>query len=110
LSKSAENGFGAASRAVLGDGHARTLPQSDGYCRTGPVGMSVTDAPMGCDERGRGQKLGAHSGCDLSDSDMRQAWRPGCHPVLAEAIQTARGHCPVGCENPSARISEVWRL
>jgi hypothetical protein len=29
--KSAENGFGAGSRCVLGDGHTHTLPQSDGY-------------------------------------------------------------------------------
>jgi len=31
LSKSAENGFGAASRAVLVDGYTSKLPQSDLY-------------------------------------------------------------------------------
>jgi len=34
LSKSAENGFGAASRGVFVDGRASKLPQSEFYCRT----------------------------------------------------------------------------
>ena len=41
--KSAENGFGAALRTVMGDEHTHTMPQSDGYCRTQLVVTGRTD-------------------------------------------------------------------
>ena len=50
MSKSAENGFGAASRSVLGDGHASGLPQSHLIISLG--GLEVCDAGHRlCDEK-----------------------------------------------------------
>jgi hypothetical protein len=59
LSKSSENGFGAASRAVLGDGTLLAAPIRSPLSRTAGW-MSVTCGPGVCDERGcrsRAQKL-----------------------------------------------------
>ena len=50
MSKSAENGFGAASRSVLGDGHISGLPQSHLIISLG--GLEVCDAGHRlCDEK-----------------------------------------------------------
>ena len=59
MSKSAENGFGAASRCVLVDGHSSKLPQSDLYRRAGwglCQWISITD---GCDEKSRKLQIGS---------------------------------------------------
>ena len=41
MSKSAENGFGAASRAALGDGHTSPFPHSGDDSRTASVDQEV---------------------------------------------------------------------
>jgi hypothetical protein len=71
VSKSAENGFGAASRSVLGDGHASGLPQSHLIISLG--GLEVCDAGHRlCDE-----KAAAKIASRASPNALLAVWRAG---------------------------------
>ena len=71
MSKSAENGFGAASRSVLGDGHISGLPQSHLIISLG--GLEVCDA----DHRLCDEKAAAKIASRVSPNALLAVWRPG---------------------------------
>jgi hypothetical protein len=112
LSKSTENGFGAASRAVLVDGRASKLPQSDFYGRARRVlsqcfSLSVTRGFRRCRLR-RSSLLGitllsedkcqepfsdspavlTECGSKLGEDGVQLASPSGCESLLAEFVDS----------------------